>query len=39
MLYDLGLIRFLWAELLRIKVYLKNRSLITRLKGITSYET
>ena len=38
MLYDLGLTRFLWAELLRIKVYLKNRSPITRLKGITSHE-
>ncbi len=37
-LFDSKLARYLWSELLHIKVYQKNRSPTSRLKGTTSYE-
>lgn len=38
MLFDFKLTRYLWSELLHTKVYQKNRSPTSRLKGITSHE-
>ena len=38
MLFDSQLSRYLWSELLHTKVYQKNRSPTTRLKGITPHE-
>ena len=38
MLFDSRLSRYLWSELLHTKVYQKNRSPTSRLKGITPYE-
>ena len=38
MLFDSRLSRYLWSELLHTKVYQKNRSPTTRLKGITPHE-
>ena len=38
MLFDSKLTRYLWSELLRTKVYQKNRSPTTRLRGITPHE-
>ena len=38
MLFDSKLSRYLWSELLYTKVYQKNRSPTSRLKGITPHE-
>ena len=38
MLFDAKLTKYVWNELLRTKVYLKNRSPTTRLPGKTPYE-
>ena len=38
MLFDSQLSQYLWSELLRTKVYQKNRSPTTRLQGMTSHE-
>ena len=38
MLFDSKLTRYLWSELLQTKVYQKNRSPTSRLKGVTPHE-